>query len=186
MKSRPMLFVYRLLSTLVTSAGLLILSLPATAAELQTVSQVDLKAYAGLWHEIASLPAPFQSPDCVGTTATYSLNPDGSIKVWNQCYLPAEHRLDHIEGRAIQPNPAEPAKLKVSFFGPFAGDYWILERDNAYSYAVVGHPSRGYLWILSRRPEMAEAQYQGILTRLRAQGYDLSRLRRTPPLAARL
>lgn len=155
------------------------------AEELRTVPDVDLKAYAGLWHEIASLPAPFQSADCVGTTATYTLNSDGSIKVWNQCYLPAERRLDRIEGRAVQPDAAEPGKLKVGFFGPFAGDYWILELDSAYSYAVVGHPSRNYLWILSREATMPEAQYAAILARLAQQGYDISRIHRTPPFAQR-
>lgn len=166
--------------------SLFLLTAPAVQAEeLRTVPQVDLKAYAGLWHEIASLPAPFQSADCVGTTATYTLNTDGSIKVWNQCYLPAERRLDRIEGRAVQPDAAEPGKLKVSFFGPFGGDYWILELDSAYSYAVVGHPSRNYLWILSREATMPEAQYQAILARLSRQGYDISRIHRTPPFAPR-
>lgn len=156
---------------------------PAQAAELQTVPRVELNQYLGLWHEIASIPAPFQSPECVGTTATYSLNPDRSIKVWNQCFLLKENRLDRIEGRATVADPVSQAKLKVSFFGPFAGDYWVIALGSDYSYAVVGHPSRNYLWILSRSPGMDDGLYQVLLAQIRAQGYDASRIRRTPSLA---
>jgi apolipoprotein D and lipocalin family protein len=165
---------------------LLLLSLaPLTpAAELQPVAEVDLQRYAGLWYEIASIPMLFQSPQCTGTTATYTLNTDGSLKVWNQCFLPAQNRLERIEGRAVV--AASSAQLKVSFFGPFAGDYWILDLDSAYSYAVVGHPSRNFLWILSRTPRMDPGQYQAILARIAAQGYDLSRIKRTRTLAEAL
>ena len=72
------------------------------------------------------------------------------------------------------------AKLKVSFFRPFWGDYWIVDLEPNYQYAVVGHPSRDYLWILSRTPTMDGAVYQGILGRLQQQGYEVARLNRTP------
>jgi apolipoprotein D and lipocalin family protein len=71
------------------------------------------------------------------------------------------------------------AKLKVSFFWPFWGDYWIIDLGRDYEYAVVGHPGRKYLWILSRTPSMEPAAYEGVLERLRVQGYDTSRLVRT-------
>jgi len=151
----------------------------AQSEELQTVENVDLSLYLGLWFEIASISAPFQSPDCVGTTATYTLNTDHSVKVWNQCYLPKENRLERIEGRATIVEATNQAKLKVSFFGPFAGDYWVIDLDSNYSYAVVGHPSRNYLWILSRTPEMDPEQYSAILSRIQAKGYDLKRIKRT-------
>lgn len=161
-------------------------SSPLQAAELRTVAALDLRLYAGLWYEIASIPALFQSSECAGTTATYTLNHDGSLKVWNQCYLPSQRRLDHIEGRAVVADPVSQARLKVSFFGPFAGDYWVLDLDTSYRYAVMGHPSRNFLWILSRTPHMDEGEYQAILTRLLQQGYDVQRLRRTPSLAEAL
>lgn len=159
---------------------------PLQAAELQTVAEIDLRLYAGLWYEIASIPAVFQNPECAGTTASYTLNPDGSIKVWNQCYLPSQRRLERIEGRAVVADPISRARLKVSFFGPFAGDYWVLDLDSSYRYAVVGHPSRNFLWILSRTPQMDAGEYHTILNRLVQQGYDIQRLRRTPSLAEAL
>ena len=72
------------------------------------------------------------------------------------------------------------AKLKVSFFGPFWGDYWIIDLDPDYQWAVVGVPNRKYLWILSRTPQMEAEVYEGIVSRLRDQGYDPARLNRTP------
>jgi apolipoprotein D and lipocalin family protein len=68
----------------------------------------------------------------------------------------------------------------VSFFRPFWGDYWIIDLGANYEYAVVGHPSRDYLWILSRKPTMEDTVYAEILGRLRAQGYEAERLNRTP------
>lgn len=71
------------------------------------------------------------------------------------------------------------AKLEVSFFRPFWRDYWIIDLADDYSYSVVGHPGRDYLWILSRTPTMAEASFQAIVARLKAQGYETARLQRT-------
>jgi len=148
-------------------------------AELRTVQHVDLTRYMGTWYEIASFPQWFQR-GCVASTATYSFRADGGVDVVNRCH---KERLDGEEisatGRARVADPATNAKLKVSFFRPFWGDYWIVDLGADYEFAVVGHPSRDYLWILSRRPTMDEAVYEGILVRLKAQGYDTGRLQRT-------
>jgi apolipoprotein D and lipocalin family protein len=146
---------------------------------LRTVARVDLSRYIGVWYEIASYPQRFQR-GCTGTTATYSLRDDGELKVVNRCRkgsLDGEQRS--AEGRARVVEPRTKAKLEVTFFWPFWGDYWIIDLGNDYEYAVVGHPSRDYLWILSRTPTMERTVYEGILARLRAQGYPLRRLRKT-------
>lgn len=162
----------------------------AEAKPLKTVPTLDLQLYAGTWYEIALYPNFFQNASCFGTTATYSYNVDGSLKVWNQCYLKdatgASH-LERIEGRAtVAKTPeaqASKARLKVQFAGPFAGDYWVIALDDNYQYAVVGHPNRQYLWILSRTPEMSEQVYTHLLEIITEQGYDLSKIRRTRSLA---
>lgn len=146
---------------------------------LKTVPKVDLTRYVGTWYEIASYPQRFQK-GCTGTTATYSLRDDGQIRVVNRCRkgsLDGEEKK--VVGRARVVDPKTNAKLEVTFFWPFWGDYWIIDLDDAYTYAVVGHPSRDYLWILSRTPVMDEAVYRGILRRLEAQGYPTGRLKRT-------
>lgn len=150
-----------------------------TVPPLETVSHVDLARYVGTWFEIASFPQKFQR-GCVATTATYTIRKDGDIDVLNRC---RKGSLDGEEksalGRARVVDAATNAKLEVSFFRPFWGDYWIVDLGADYEYAVVGHPSRDYLWILGRAPTMPEATYEGILARLKAQGYDPSRLKRT-------
>jgi apolipoprotein D and lipocalin family protein len=146
---------------------------------LETVSHVDLSRYVGTWYEIASFPQSFQK-GCVATTATYTVREDGDIDVLNRC---RKDSLDGPEksarGRARVVDRATNAKLEVSFFRPFWGDYWIVDLGAGYEYAVVGHPGRDYLWILGRAPAMPEATYEGILARLKDKGYDTSRLKRT-------
>lgn len=146
---------------------------------LETVPEVDLQRYLGTWYEIARIPQRFQR-GCTATTATYSLEEDGDIRVLNRCRKGSlDGPLDEAEGRARVVDEETNAKLEVSFFGPFWGDYWILELGPDYEYAVVGHPSRDYLWILSRSPTMEPELYQAILRRLEGQGYETERLVRT-------
>jgi len=152
---------------------------PATGVPLEAVSTVDLDRYLGRWYEIASYPAWFQK-NCTAVTADYSLRPDGQIQVINSCRKGSlDGKLKKSNGRAKVVDTATNARLKVSFFRPFWGDYWIIDLDPDYRWAVVGMPSRKYLWILSRDPEMDEALYREIVSRLPSKGYDPSRLERT-------
>jgi len=145
---------------------------------LRTVPWVDLERYAGVWYEIARLPNRYEK-DCVANvTATYTLRPDGQVEVLNQCQT-ASGRVKRSQGVARVVDPATNAKLKVTFFWPFAGDYWILELGTQYEYAVVGEPERNYLWSLSRNPQMQEEVYQELLQRAAAHGYDTQRVQRT-------
>ena len=152
----------------------------ADAPPLEVVPSVDLDRYLGRWYEIASYPAWFQK-NCTATTADYSLREDGLIKVVNSCRKGSlEGKLKQATGRARVVDGSNNAKLKVSFFWPFWGDYWIIDLDPDYQWAVVGVPGRKYLWILSRTPQMDEAVYDEIISRLEAQRYDPARLIRTP------
>ena len=147
--------------------------------ELRTVPHVDLDRYVGTWYDIASFPQRFQR-GCTGTTAVYTMRSDGEIDVLNRCRKGSlTGKEASAKGRARVVDSATRSKLKVSFFRPFWGDYWIIDLGPEYEYAVVGHPSRDYLWILSRTPTMENAVYEGILVRLREQGYDVTRLDRT-------
>jgi apolipoprotein D and lipocalin family protein len=155
------------------------LALLAAGRPLQTVASVDLQRYLGTWYEIATIPASFQK-NCVGVTATYTVRPDGTIGVLNRC---RKYTLDgkekSVKGKAWVVDTKSNAKLKVQFFWPFSGSYWIIELDPEYRYAVVGHPSRNYLWILCRRPQMDESLYTELLEKIAAQGYDVKRIVRT-------
>jgi apolipoprotein D and lipocalin family protein len=148
-------------------------------APMQVVSAVDLNRYTGTWYEIARYPNRFQR-DCAGdVTATYELRDDGKVSVVNSC-REENGDLKSAEGTARVVDPATNARLEVTFFWPFSGDYWIINLGPNYEYAVVGEPSREYLWILSRTPRMDDATYEVLLQRIAKQGYDTSKLVRTP------
>lgn len=167
------------------SMGLLlfaaVVSCQSSHPPLAVVDGVDLDRYSGRWYEIASFPQRFQR-DCVATTVDYTRMEDGRIRVENQCRDRSfEGPIRRIEGVAWLADPeASSARLKVQFFWPFSGDYWVIELDADYRYAVVGHPSRQYLWILSREPTMDAAELDRLRSRIAAKGYDISQLNETP------
>jgi apolipoprotein D and lipocalin family protein len=151
---------------------------------LETVPRVDLSRYVGTWYEIAAFPQRFQK-GCTATTATYTLRPDGEVDVLNRCRLGSvDGEEKSALGRAVVVDRTTNAKLEVSFFRPFWGDYWIVDLAEDYSYAVVGHPGRDYLWILSRTPAMPDETYRAIVARLEAKRYETSRLVRTVQAAS--
>jgi len=166
--------------TLRIAGSVLAAALLASCASLPpptTAPSVDLGRYAGDWYEIESFPNWFQR-GCAGTKANYTPLPDGRIRVVNTCTRGA--KPVSIEGVARVVPGSNNTKLKVRFFWPFEGDYWILELDRDYRWAAVGDPSRKYLWILARSPDLEAGQLADIRLKLAAKGYDISRLRRTP------
>ena len=150
--------------------------------KLAAVDRVDVERYMGKWYEIATIPMWFQRKCASGTTANYTLNPDGTIEVINQC-VTNKGKVIKAKGRAWSADKKTNAKLKVSFvpcgLKLFTGDYWIIDLDPDYQYAVVGHPSRNYGWILSRKPEMDPETLKAVAARLEAKGYDFKRFKMT-------
>jgi len=141
-----------------------------------TVKELDLNRYLGKWYEIARFPHSFEK-NLVGVTATYSLRDDGKIKVLNQGYKNTLNgELSVAIGKAKIPNKLEPAKLKVSFFWIFYGDYYVLELDENYQYVMIGSSSPKYFWILCRTPQMDSAIYEMLLEKARKRGYNLDKL----------
>lgn len=148
-----------------------------------TVAAVDVPRYLGTWYEMARLPVSFQDGPglrCVDVTAVYNPRPDGTIDVVNTCRN-AEAGGAIRSGTAVGnvvPGSGN-ARLRVAFFWPFHGDYWVIGLDPEYRWAVVGAPSRRMLWVLSRTTTMADADYARAVDTARAQGFDVSRLVRT-------
>ena len=147
------------------------------AAVPQPAKAVDLSRYLGTWYEIARYEQGFQK-DCDGVTADYSLRDDGEISVLNRCRKP-DGSLKDAKGRAKVVDNATNAKLKVSFFGPFYGDYWVIDHADDYSWSIVGEPSGRYLWLLGREARPGEARVTELVERARTLGYDTSMLRMT-------
>lgn len=162
-------------------------ALGADAAKtLQPITALSVPRYMGTWYEIAKFPNDFQKK-CVGdTTATYNVGEDGRVQVVNRCRT-ADGSSDVADGVARQLGGATSPKLKVRFAPAFLsfvpmvwGDYWVIDLDEKYQLSAVSEPKREYLWILSRTPQVAPADYDALLTRLTAQGLDVSKLVRTP------
>jgi len=143
---------------------------------LEVVPHVDLKKYLGKWYEIARLPARFEE-GCSDITATYSLSDDGTISVLNECKR--NGKVKRAKGKAKVVDKNTGAKLKVTFFWPFYGDYWIINLGDDYDYAVVGTPNRKYLWILSRTPQMDDKLFSRLIELVKSKGFDVGSLIKT-------
>lgn len=138
-----------------------------------TVSVFDVRRFMGKWYEIARYDHRFEK-GMTHVTATYSLQENGSIKVKNEGYKNGKHK--EVEGRAKQPNPADPGKLKVSFFLWFYSDYYVLDIDPDYRYVLIGSSSDKYLWIMSRDKTLSKEKQAELLDKLRVRGYDTEKL----------
>jgi apolipoprotein D and lipocalin family protein len=158
-------------------AGALLAACTTPAPPLPTVQSVDLGRYYGTWYEIARLPNRFQSMCASDVRATY--RPDGkAVSVVNQCRT-ADGTLEQADGIARLVEGGQGAKLRVSFFRPFYGDYWILELDPEYRWVLVGEPGRKYAWVLAREPKLDEATLETLLKRASALGFDRQAFLRT-------
>ncbi len=147
--------------------------------DLPVVGEVDLEKYSGTWYEIARLPNSFEKGlKCV--TATYRLREDGKIEVINRGHKTGKPgKISKIKGVARVPDRNQPAKIKVTFFWPFSGDYYIIELDKDYRYALVGEPSRKYLWILARDKVLESTIYESLLKKAGEMGFDSKSVIRT-------
>ena len=147
------------------------------------VAAVELGRYAGLWHEAARLPIRFQDGPglrCEATTAQYAPRPDGRLDVVNACVNALAEGRPRREARGVAyaVEGSAGARLRVSFFRPFYGDYWVIGLDSDYRWAVVGSPRRDTLWILSRTPRMAEDDLAAAIAIARREGFAVERLQR--------
>ena len=152
---------------------------------LQTIERLDVARYLGTWYEIAKYPNRFQRQCVADTQAQYRLRDDGQLDVINRCRQ-ANGETAEAVGRARQDGPADSPRLPVRFAPAWLswlpmvwGNYWVIDLDTGYQLAAVSEPKREYLWILSRTPTVDAAAYQALLGRLRAKGFDLSKLERT-------
>jgi apolipoprotein D and lipocalin family protein len=143
---------------------------------LAPVGAFDAKRYEGEWFEIMRLDHRFER-GLSNVTATYSIRPDGSVNVLNKGFDTRRCSWRSIEGTARFLQDPQTASLAVSFFGPFAGGYHVIELDSAeYRWAVVSGPTRGYLWILAREPRLDPAVLARLEERLLSLGFATGEL----------
>ena len=165
--------VLLLLCAFLGLSGLVIAAQDGDTIDNSTVSVFDVRRFMGKWYEIARYDHRFEK-GMTHVAATYSLQENGSIKVKNEGYKNGKHK--EVEGRAKQPNPADPGKLKVSFFLWFYSDYYVLDIDPDYRYVLIGSSSDKYLWIMSRDKTLSKEKQAELLDKLRVRGYDTEKL----------
>ena len=170
---------------LLIAAAMLATTGTAAAEPLTTVASVDLKRYSGTWYEQAHLPMFFQRNCAQHTTATYSIKADGNIEVRNRCETKNGKAIESVGTARTVPDSS--AKLEVRFapdvlaFLPFVwADYWVIDLDPQYQWAVVGEPRRKYLWVLSREKTLPRETLDAIVQRAKAKGFKTERLIYTP------
>lgn len=147
-------------------------SIPSGAT---AVKPFNSEKYLGKWYEIARLDFKYER-DLNNTTANYSLNSNGSIKVVNRGYNYKKNEWKESIGKAKFVGPKDEAKLKVSFFGPFYSGYNVIAIDKDYQYALVVGKNLDYMWILSRNKEIPEDIKEDYLSQAEQIGYDVSKL----------
>jgi apolipoprotein D and lipocalin family protein len=163
-------------TTALAGIGIAALALASKNKPLETVKHVELEKYLGKWYEISAFPQSFEK-GCSNVTAEYSLRDDGKIDVKNSCIKDGQFKI--AEGTASVDDKKTNAKLDVQFLWPFSGKYWIIALAPDYSYAVVGHPNRKYLWILGRKPIMDNMTYNHLVLLAASKGFDIRKLVKT-------
>ena len=168
-------------------ASLALLALPCAAyatgdaktdQPMTAVEKVDLAQYLGAWYEVAMIPNRFQA-QCVGDTqARYSMDGE-QLKVLNRCRK-ADGSVDETNGSAKIVPGTNNAKLKVTFFWPFYGNYWIVALDPQYRWVLVSEPSRKFGWVMSRTPTLDAATLRSVLDQAAAQGLNPADFKITP------
>lgn len=143
----------------------------ARTIDNSTVASVDIDRYLGSWYEIARFDHSFER-GLEQTKAQYTLRPDGKIDVLNS----GLKNGIYSEARGKAKATSVPGLLRVSFFGPFYGDYRILLLDSDYRYVLVGSNKSKFLWILSRTPQLPEGAREELLLEIAKRGYDADKL----------
>lgn len=172
-------------------SGLLLLAIAAGTAVLvagcavsvprnvQPVTNFDVGKYAGTWYELARIDHRFEK-GLVNTSAQYTLNPDGTVKVVNRGFNPEKNAWKEATGKARFLGDPRTAALKVSFFGPFYGGYNVVRLSDDYRTALVVGNNLDYFWLLSRDKALPEAQITALLAEAGRLGVDLNKVIRIP------
>ena len=169
---RPGLLTLMLAATALLAAGC---TSTAPPPGVQAVTPFDLQRYQGRWYELARLDHSFER-GMTDVSASYTAQPDGSVRVVNRGYLPAKGEWREAVGRALFTAGPDTGSLKVSFFGPFYGGYHVVALDPEYRWALVLGADTSYAWILARDKQLPAEQRSAIIKRAQALGVDTSAL----------
>ena len=164
------------LTTLLILPLILLIGCTGKPDGVQVVTGFDPARYEGKWFEIMRLDHSFER-GLTNVTAEYTLRPDGTVRVVNSGFDPEECALQSVDGTAEFQGATDVASLSVTFFWPFAGGYHVFALDEEnYSYAMVAGPTRDYLWILARYPDLAPEVRERLVAQAAAEGFAVNEL----------
>jgi apolipoprotein D and lipocalin family protein len=138
---------------------------------------IDPRLYSGRWYEIARLPNKIQQ-NCQAPTSDWSKQSDGGYSLVQTCRVgsPSGPTKTWRAGAKII-DPSRNAKVRVGFFGGFIHqDYWIVDRGDDNSWCIMSTPTSKFVWIMSRRAVMSNAEKAALAARAHSLGYDTAKL----------
>ena len=148
---------------------------------LPTVARVDLQRFMGDWYVVAHIPAGKEA-DAYNAVESYALAADGRTIETTYAFRDGgfDGPVEVLRPNGVVRDRETNARWGMQFFWPFRFEYLITWLDADYQTTIIGRSKRDYAWIMARRPDLAEAEYQELVAELGRQGYDLSELRRVP------
>ena len=143
---------------------------------VKAIDGFEINRYLGTWYEVARLDHRFEK-GLTKISATYTLRPDGGVKVINKGWNQADGKWEQAEGKAYFVGQPGNGRLKVSFFGPFYGGYNIIALDKKdYAYSMVTGPDKSYFWILSRTPQLPKETLEALIENAKQLGFATDKL----------
>lgn len=173
-------FARMLTRPLLLALPLLALSACTTTAPITTEARVDIPRFMGRWHVIAHIPA-YLEREAFNATETYVFEPPNVVRTtfrFNQAAFAGPVKTYHPTGFVDFASGG--GLWGMQFIWPVRAEFRIVHVSPDYSQTIIGRTARDYVWIMARSPVISDTDYQALLERVRAAGYDLSALRRVP------
>ncbi|HET6554308.1 MAG TPA: lipocalin family protein [Dyella sp.] len=165
-------------------AAVMLVALPLGSCAEQTpitpVRHVDVGRYMGDWYVIAAIPTYFER-HAYGAVESYALRPDGRVQTTFRYRAGAANgELKTMHATGLVHADSGNAVWGMQFVWPVKAEYIIAWLDPDYRAVIIARNKRDYVWIMARTPTIPQEQYDLLVARVSAMGYDLAKLRKVP------
>lgn len=142
--------------------------------------EVDLDRFMGDWHVIAHIPT-FNDREAYNAVENYRRAPDGRI------LTTYTNRQGGFDGKSKRMEPvghvvpgSGNALWGMQFVPLVRAEYRIAYIEPDYSVTIIGRSELDYVWLMSRSPQMSDADYARYGALIASWGYDTGKLLRVP------
>lgn len=147
---------------------------------MQTVPYVDLDRFMGNWFVIANIPT-FIEKGAHNAIENYQLNADNEIETTFTFHADAhDGPLKTYKPKGFVTNTDTNATWGMQFIWLIKADYRIVHLDEAYQQTIIARQARDYVWIMARTPQLDDATYDALLSKVAELGYDTSSVLKVP------